>query len=133
MKVLREKSYVIPGPCIALARPRISQNRCYDSQKHIKLCAGLQLRNQHKQEPLFESKPLLLDATFYIEIPKTRLKYVHEGDYMYFKSDLDNLIKFVCDCGNKLIWVDDALISCIIARKIYSQTPRTEFTVKELR
>jgi Holliday junction resolvase RusA-like endonuclease len=42
------------------------------------------------------------------------------------KPDLDNLIKWVLDCGNALLWQDDSMIYCIQAFKVYSPKPRTE-------
>ena len=132
MKILRSKTYILPGPCIPLARARFAKGRVFDNQKQLKLIAGIHLRSQHNNEPLFESKPLKLEVTFFVEIPKTRTRHVHEGDYCFFKPDLDNLIKFF-DVANKVIWVDDSLIAVIIASKKYSKDARTEFTVSELK
>lgn len=42
------------------------------------------------------------------------------------KPDLDNLIKYILDCGNKILWHDDAEICKITAAKIWSKQPRTE-------
>jgi len=133
MKVLRSRSYVIPGPCVPLARARFAKGRVFDNQKKIKLIAGIHLRSQHGIEPLFASTPLKLEVTFFMEIPKTRIKHVHEGDYHFYKCDNDNLIKFLCDIGNHVIWVDDSLISVIISTKKYSKDARTEFTISELK
>ena len=133
MKILRSKTYILPGPCIPLARARFAKGRVFDNQKQLKLIAGIHLRSQHNNEPLFESKPLKLEVTFFVEIPKTRTRHVHEGDVHFFKPDLDNFIKFLCDIGNRVIWLDDSLISVIISTKKYSRDARTEFTVSELK
>lgn len=42
------------------------------------------------------------------------------------KPDLDNMIKYILDCGNGILWHDDAEIYKITAAKIWSKTPRTE-------
>lgn len=43
------------------------------------------------------------------------------------KPDLDNLQKFYLDCGNEILWPDDALISKLLyAKKMYSKTPYVE-------
>ena len=133
MKILRSKTYILPGPCIPLARARFAHGRVFDNQKQLKLIAGIHLKFQHNNEPLFESHPLKLEATFFVEIPKTRLKHVHDNDLHFYKPDLDNFIKFLCDIGNHVIWVDDSLISVIIASKKYSRDARTEFTICELK
>ena len=41
------------------------------------------------------------------------------------KPDIDNLIKFVLDCGNGIAWSDDKKITSIKATKIYSNEPKT--------
>jgi Holliday junction resolvase RusA-like endonuclease len=35
------------------------------------------------------------------------------------KPDLDNLVKLLKDAGNKLVWMDDAIICQLTARKFY--------------
>ena len=133
MKILRSKTYILPGPCIPLARARFAKGRVFDNQKQLKLIAGIHLRSQHNNEPLFASTPLKLEVTFYIEIPKTRLRHIHEGDYCFYKPDNDNLIKFIADIASKVIYVDDSLLAVIISSKKYSKDARTEFTVSELK
>lgn len=51
-----------------------------------------------------------------------------------FKPDLDNLIKYICDiCSNNVIYQDDCIIASITAKKVYSELPRTEFTLMEIK
>jgi Holliday junction resolvase RusA-like endonuclease len=45
------------------------------------------------------------------------------------KPDLDNMIKYILDCGNKILWHDDAEIYNITATKFWSKTPRTEIKI----
>ena len=45
------------------------------------------------------------------------------------KPDLDNLIKFVCDCGNGLLWSDDKKIIKINAKKNYMIEPKTIISI----
>ncbi len=42
------------------------------------------------------------------------------------KPDLDNMIKYILDCGNGILWHDDAEIYRITSTKIWSKKPRTE-------
>jgi Holliday junction resolvase RusA-like endonuclease len=46
------------------------------------------------------------------------------------KPDTDNLLKFLKDCGNGLLWADDSQVSEVHAWKVYSDKPRTEITLK---
>ncbi len=45
------------------------------------------------------------------------------------KPDLDNLEKFILDCGNKVLWKDDSQIVSLSSKKIYSLMPRTEIEI----
>lgn len=133
MKILRTKSYILKGQPVPLARIGQNKNMRYDTQKSLKLISSITLQSQHNNEPLFESVPLELSAIFYLEIPKTRAKKVAEEQWHHYRADLDNLVKYVCDCANRIIFRDDSLICSIIAKKVYSSNPRTEFTIRELK
>ena len=52
------------------------------------------------------------------------------NDICYKKPDLDNLIKFVLDCGNELIWKDDSEIHSIVSNKTYGDEPYTYIEVE---
>ncbi len=129
--VPRSQSYTIPGNPIPLARPRFGQARVWDSQKGLKFTAGLFIRNQHGDQPLFTG-PLTLNVTFFLPRPKTQSKD-KIGKPSTSKPDLDNLIKFTGDIANGVLFADDCIISCIIAQKVYDLDPRTEFTITEIR
>jgi Holliday junction resolvase RusA-like endonuclease len=129
---MRTKTYII-GECpTALQRVRFAHGKVYDSQKSIKLVNAINLQRQHNNEPFFEG-PLFMEVTFFMPIPKTRLRYVKSGATHSIKPDLDNMIKYICDVSNKVIYHDDAAIVHIIAKKVYDLNPRTEFTVSEVK
>lgn len=48
------------------------------------------------------------------------------------KPDLDNLIKFVLDCGNGTLWQDDKKIIDLICSKSYDDEPSTTITIHEM-
>lgn len=125
--------YMIPGDPIPLQRPRHHINRVYDSQKNQKLVIGINLRNQHDDKPLLQG-PLLLNATFYMPVAKTNAKQKPKllGTPHTFRPDLDNLLKMVLDCANKILYNDDAQIVEIVTKKIYGEPSRTEFTLKRI-
>ena len=119
------KIYVLNGDPVPLARGRFSDKtkRIYDSQKTLKLLNGIALRSQHDDQPMYTG-PLHLIVTFFIGIPKNskRLYYHHT-----FKPDLDNLIKWICDISNSVLYHDDCTIAKITATKLYDTNARTEF------
>ena len=46
------------------------------------------------------------------------------------KPDLDNLIKFVKDCANGILWHDDSQVVTIEAAKLYSEEPETRILLR---
>ena len=130
--------YTLEGEPVPLARPRFSAKnsaiKVYDSQRQLKYAAGLQLNLQHLAYPLFEG-PLKLSVIFYLPIAKTqKRKILNEIPHSphIFKPDLDNLIKFLLDVAQKTIIVNDCNVASIVATKVHSMLPRTEFTIERL-
>ena len=134
--------YVLDGNPIPLARGRISCGRIYDSQKQHKLAYGILLQHQHNGKPLFD-KPLHLEATFYFKIPLSQMnrmtsksssnkRFKGEGVPHSIRPDLDNVVKFLLDCCNGVIYRDDCLVASMKIEKVYSENPRTEFDLWEI-
>ena len=127
------KIYIVRGEPVALARTRITtHNRCWDSQKQVKLAYGIQIQNQHEGSPLFTG-PLHIDATFFMPIPLSSRNKNLSGTFHYFRPDIDNLEKFLLDVATGVLFHEDCLIASITCKKVYDEDPRTEFTVRELR
>ena len=127
----KSMSYIIDGDPVPLARHRHGTAHGWDSQKQIKFAIGMQITNQHDNLPFLEG-PLKLEITFYMPIPKKGPKSLH-GTIHSIRPDLDNLIKMICDVANGIIYKDDCTVASIIAQKQYSVSPRTEFTITEMR
>jgi len=128
--------YVIPGNPISLKRPRFSSvtKKVYNPQRSEMLVLSIGLQSQHDDDPLFEG-PLHMDITFYMPIPSSASKKVQQsliGQYYDKRNDLDNMIKFVADLANDVVYKDDAQISSICAKKIYDINPRVEFSIRSL-
>lgn len=126
--------YVLPGNPVPLARPRFGKNRIFDCQKLLKVNHGIVLNSIHNNRPLYKG-PLVLDVTFFLPIggsfsEKKRANLENTGHKN--RPDLDNLVKYILDASNKILFHDDSLISVIHAQKIYSKDPKTVFTITEL-
>lgn len=84
--------------------------------------------------------PLILELDFFMSRPKSHYGTGSKSDQLKptapewhtGKPDIDNLVKFVQDALNRVFYRDDSLICQIIARKLYSQRPRTEITINSL-
>ncbi len=125
--------YIIPGDPTPLARARFSRERVFDPQKHAKYNWGINLRSQH-DETLFNG-PLGLDVTFFMPIPSSASKKRHAqllDGFHFIKPDISNLLKFIEDSAQGILYRDDCIISKVMCQKIYSLEPRTEFKVFEL-
>ena len=122
--------YSVLGQIQPLQRARYSGGRFYDSQRHFKMLFSINLEMQHGKRELFNG-PIEMDITFVMSIPnchkKRRLEML--DSFHRFKPDLDNQIKMLLDCCNQSLVSDDCIISSIVARKIYGDSPRTDFTI----
>jgi Holliday junction resolvase RusA-like endonuclease len=126
------KTYYLNDNPIPLARHRSTRsNHMYDPQVNAKLIHSITLRNQHNNLPLFQG-PLKLEATFFMPIPVSRKKQDLNQKPHSFKPDLDNLVKFLCDVSNGILYKDDCQIYSISAIKQYALEPKTIFTLTEI-
>jgi Holliday junction resolvase RusA-like endonuclease len=135
MKQGRSHSFVLEGDPVPLARARFGQRRVWDSQSELKICRGIELQRQYTfKTPL--SGPLHLEVRFYFEPAKriSRKKIIEKNkNYHAIRPDTDNLIKFICDISNGILFRDDCLVASIKAEKLYdNDRARTEFTLTEL-
>lgn len=125
-------TYTIPGQPIAWARPRLSGKTFYDSQRPIKNNWAISLEYQKENQPFYEKTPLQLIVNFYFSIPvsykPSRREELIGQPYLY-KGDLDNLVKFVLDNCNAILFDDDCTIFQLTATKTYDINPRTEFAL----
>lgn len=123
--------YIILGDPVPLARPRLTAKKIYDSQKHQKLIAGINLKNQHEGNSFYEGN-LHLDVKFYLKIAAKKNVDQLKDTFHVYRPDLSNLIKFIEDIGTGIIYKDDSLICSVTATKKYSDNPRTEFEIRIL-
>ena len=120
------------GDPIPLNRPKVCRRgsfvHMYDPQKMEKERIQWQIRSLYKETPILF--PIEMDIVFAVPIPKSASKvkrrYMLQGDlYPMKKPDIDNLIKFILDCLNGILFHDDSQVQIIHARKVYSDSPRT--------
>lgn len=133
---MKPRKYTLQGKPIPLNRPRVNtrHNRIYDSQRTLKEDSILQLKLQHADGPFIEG-PLSLNATFFMPIPKSYSKKKKDetnGTLHTTVPDLSNLIKYLEDVAQGILFSNDSKISNIHAIKVYDSTPRTEFTISQI-
>lgn len=121
----------IPGVPIPKHRPRRSKwggmySDQKDEEKAWKQSAVVQFYRQRRCMGLLDG-PISLVCQFFMPIPKSLSKCNRAYLPPHTKKpDLDNLVKWVKDCLNKIAWDDDAQVDSITATKRYDDVPRTE-------
>ena len=109
----------------------------YDPNSRDKQAFAMQLALAKPKQPF--SVPIVLSVIFHMKRPKkhyrtgkfsNQLKKNSPTAYIN-KPDIDNLLKFVMDSGNKILWKDDSVIVGVMAKKKYSEDPRTEIEIWE--
>jgi Holliday junction resolvase RusA-like endonuclease len=115
-------------------RPRVTKWGTYDPSKKDKIEFMMQIPNKPNQ-PITDS--IYLKVKFTMPYPK---KWYRTGKFAGILKDnapvehvstpdIDNLLKFVLDAGNKIIWKDDSLICKVDMQKVYGRETKTEIEI----
>jgi len=91
-----------------------------------------QLRSQYSGQLI--GGPLQISYIYHIDIPKNtskkeRIRMDQGLSRPTKRPDLDNYNKFLNDCLNKVVIVDDSLIVKLVSEKHYSNSPRVEIEI----
>lgn len=134
---MSEITITIPGKPIAKMRPRFARRgkfvSTYNCQETEEGKVRWEMMNQFQSiDTIAPGIPIKLECIFYMPIPSgMSQKKLHEAQFRHIKKpDCDNLIKFVKDCANGVIWADDSQVFEVHARKLYASQPRTEMMVR---
>lgn len=131
IEVMPVMHYVVPGTPVPLLRPRINiGGRLFDSQKAQKHEWKLHVEIKHGSLP-FYTTPVAIFCYFFFMIPKTsalRAEIMKNTPHTY-RPDVDNLVKYVLDCGHGILYRDDSIVHQVYGQKIWSDIARTEFIV----
>lgn len=117
----------LEGTPIPYARPRVTKFATYDPRAKEK--KQIKARLLEKNLPIFIC-PLKINLLFSLYIPKSssqkKQKEMRENRILPSKRpDLDNLVKFILDCANGILFKDDSSIISLTATKRYSDSPST--------
>lgn len=126
--------FVVKGTPTPLKRHRTCKGRTYNPQSVEMNLFGWYVKTQSEMPEKPIDYPIMVNMIFYMPIPKSFSKKKQEKliDSPHIKKpDLSNLIKFVEDSLNGILWRDDSIICNLISRKIYSRVPRTVITIEE--
>ena len=134
---------VIYGEPIPQGRPRFTKSgNAYDPQRsqNYKKLVRFWVTQHLKKIPGFKpfENALCVDLTFYLGVPSSwtkqkKLQAIQGQIRPISRPDTDNLVKSVTDAINGLLWVDDAIITDLTARKRYTgELARVEIKITEV-
>ena len=135
---------IIPGKPIAKKRPRFARRgKCvttYSEQEteESKIMAQILAQLGKDWKPI--ETPVLLDMEFCFPFLKSHYGSGKNSDkikasapiYHTQKPDVDNLVKFVMDCMNEIVFRDDAQVVTIAASKKWDRDARSIIRIKTL-
>jgi Holliday junction resolvase RusA-like endonuclease len=133
--MFHQKKIIIKSPPQAQGRPRFCTRGAhafaFDPHKDKKNWTKIQLAEQCEE---CLKCPLILCVTFYLPIPKSASKkkkvLMISNEIKHTKKpDVDNLLKFILDAMNNIVFVDDSQIWNITTIKKYSEESRTEIDI----
>lgn len=128
----------ISGDPVPLKRHRTSMFRGkviqFDPQKKEKQAFAYEARQAvgEKHKELMEKSYHKVEILFEMPYPASKLKKgstAIDTQPHTKKPDIDNLVKFVLDACNGILWEDDKKIVAINAKKIYSLEPKTKIYI----
>ena len=136
MPDMMEYIYTIPGTPVAQGRHRhfLRNNfvQTYDPMKKEKDLARKSLIAQKRTE-IGLGCDIAVSLRFGYGFSETLSNVARNAKKWYpqktTKPDIDNLIKFILDVGNGILWPDDNMISRISASKFFTEKPFTEITI----
>lgn len=127
-------SITLPGIPNTKLRPRFSKRKgkviTYNSQSEEEETVGWRLRSRIGTKKPFEG-PIIVSTIFVFAWPKSWPKKKRPTHHMS-KPDIDNLIKWIGDVGNGILWHDDRQIVEWWASKLYGEEPTTIITVSRM-
>lgn len=133
-----EIQITIPGKPIAKKRPKffrrggfVGTYNCQETEEG-RFMAQLAAARPEGFAPI--DGPIDLTLRFWMPIPASasakKRRAMESSQIRHTKKpDLDNLIKFVADCANGILWRDDSQVDGMWVTKNYAREPETSITI----
>lgn len=130
-------TFEIPGIPIAKKRPRFFRRGnfvgVFNAQETEESRAMLIISQSAKMlaVPIEKGVPVSLSALFVMPYPSSMSAKKKAANPQHVKKpDVDNMVKFLKDVCNGILWHDDSQVNYLTARKEYGENPRTVLTVE---
>jgi Holliday junction resolvase RusA-like endonuclease len=140
MPNLKKHNIVIKGNPVPQKRHKFARGFSYDPSSKDKKTTKLQIKSQYKNKSIHEG-PVSIFINFYMQRPKNHyrtgkfnnmLKANKELHHIK-RPDIDNLLKFILDCMNGIVYKDDSQVFCCTAQKLYGEEPQTTIDINLFR
>ena len=134
-----KQKFIIKGDPIPQKRHRMGRGFSYDPSSKDKKITRIQLKSQQKKK-FIHTGSVNMFITFFMKRPKSDYrsgkfsKYLKKDSPIYHtkKPDIDNLLKYIMDCCNGIIYKDDSQIHYVNASKVYCDQHRDPTTEIDL-
>lgn len=135
---MNELSITISGNPIAKKRPRFARRGRYvttynEQQTEEGKFIQIMMSQLKGHQPIPAGMAISMQCAFNMPVPASMPKKHHGIMRHTKKPDLDNLIKFVKDCANGILWADDSQVIKVAAVKRYAYgaaIPSTEILIQ---
>lgn len=136
----KEAYFIIPGKVQPKQRPRVTRNGHAFTPKET-----VEYENKVKECYLADNEKLLFSGAIeivvnvYLQIPKSTPKKKKEQMLLGYErpiartGDVDNFLKSIADGLNGVAYFDDCQIVQATINKWYSEEPKAEITLREVR
>ena len=133
--------FTVPGAPMGKQRPRVyrvgDKSRAVTPQKTVSYENLVKWCFSNTQEAKKLSGALRMDVIAYYSIPKSTSKKnrqdMIDGKMLHTKrGDVDNIFKIIADALNGIAYNDDGQIAEAYIKKMYSDNPRVEVTLREI-
>lgn len=133
---------IIEGEPVGKGRPKASSRggfvRMYTPEKtrSYEELVAIEGRKAMAKLPPFDG-PVLLELRMVFGVPaswsKAKRAAAMAGEMVPTRiPDIDNCAKAICDALNAIVWVDDAQVTDIVARKRFGENPHVEARITPL-
>ena len=135
---MKKQIYIIKGNPIPQKRHRMGRGYSYDPSAPDKKRVRLELLL--KNNKVINTGPVNMFVTFYMKRPKSHYRtgkfsnmLKNDAPMQHTKKpDIDNLLKFIMDCCNGIVYKDDCQVNRCSVSKVYceqEEEPHTEINI----
>lgn len=126
-------TFEIPGKPIPWKAPYVGKKGAFSPHSVRQSECRWILKAQFNHDPW--ELPLKVSLKFFFNPPKRASKVKRQkmldGEILFERRpDISNLEKFALDCGNGILWKDDAQIIHLVAEKAYGTREGTMITME---